>query len=84
MTHALSVLINKLEVVEIVKIYIKEHRKKIGMTQTELAKKSKVSRATIWALETGKQTDTTTSTLTSIADALGVPVDVILTDDRTA
>ncbi len=65
---------------------IKEVRRRIGMTQTELAKKSKVSRVTIWALETGKQTTTTVNTLASIAKALGVPIDAIftVTDDRTA
>ena len=63
---------------------IKEVREQIGMSQSELARKSGISRATIWALESGKQLDTTASTLISIADALGVTADAIFTDDHSA
>lgn len=53
---------------------IKEIREKIGMSQTELAEKSGVSRATIWAIESGVQEVTTTKTLACIADALGTTI----------
>ena len=66
---------------QILKIKIKDVRDQKGMSQTELARKSGISRVTIWALETGKQQDTTTSTLTSIADALGVSIDEIFSSD---
>ena len=56
---------------------IKEAREEINMSQTELHKKSGVSRATIWALENGKKSITTTDTLLKIARALGKTVDEI-------
>lgn len=54
---------------------IKEVREGRGMTQTELARKSGVSRGTIIALERGAEKVTTTKTLLSIASALGCTVD---------
>lgn len=54
---------------------IKEAREAAGMTQTALAQKSGVSRATIWALETGDKHVTTTKTLCKIAKALGVTLE---------
>lgn len=68
----------------ILKIRVKEVREEVGMSQTDLSKKSGISRATIWALETGKQLDTTVTTLTSIADALGVGVDALFAPDHSA
>ncbi len=56
---------------------IKEAREEINMSQMELCKKSGVSRATIWALENGKKSITTTDTLLKIARALGKSVDEI-------
>ena len=53
---------------------IREARKECGFTQEELAKRAKVSRATIIGLETGSITVTTTETLTKIAGALGKKV----------
>ncbi len=53
---------------------IKELREERGMTQTELAEKAGVARATIWKLETGEDEITTTKTLIRIAEALGVGV----------
>lgn len=50
---------------------IREARKECGFTQEELAKRAKVSRATIIGLENGSITVTTTETLTKIAGALG-------------
>lgn len=53
---------------------IKEIREKKGMSQTELAEKSGITRATIWKLETSDAEMTTTKTLIKIANALGVDV----------
>ena len=53
---------------------IREARKECGFTQEELAKRAKVSRATIIGLENGSITVTTTGTLTKIAGALGKKV----------
>lgn len=54
---------------------IKEVREKQGLTQTQLAKKSGVSRVTISALENGQERVTTTKTLIKIASAMNVTVD---------
>lgn len=47
-------------------------RTSIGMTQDELAKKSKVSKNEIVAIESGKKKDARMSTLEKIAGALGI------------
>lgn len=59
---------------------IKEQREKLGMTQVELAKKSKVSRTIISGLESGTITVTTTETLSKIANALESSVRDIFLD----
>lgn len=51
-------------------IKIREYRREMGITQTELSKRANVSRATISALENGTLTVTTTETLIKIAKAL--------------
>lgn len=56
---------------------IREARKASGFTQEELAKRAKVSRATIIGLENGSITVTTTETLTKIAGALNKNVSEI-------
>lgn len=56
---------------------IKEYREKIGMSQSELAKISGVSRGTIWALETNQNYTTTTRTLAKISKALNTTIDNI-------
>ena len=61
---------------------IKEMRKKKGYTQTELAHKSGVSRATICALENNTSKSVTTAILTKLADALDVSIDMIFFDDN--
>ena len=53
---------------------IREIREAQGLSQSELAEKSGIARATIWRLETGENEETTTKTLLKIADALGVTV----------
>lgn len=59
---------------------IKEFREERKMTQVELAKKSKVSRAIISGLESGAVSVTTTDTLSKIAVALGKKVSDIFLD----
>ena len=54
---------------------IMERRKHMGLTQTELAQMSGVSRMTIYALEHGKCKNTTLRTLNRIASVLGCTVD---------
>jgi len=53
---------------------LKETREEQGMSQEELAEKSKVSRTTISELETEKKEVTTNITLEKIASALGLKV----------
>ncbi|MBQ7346066.1 MAG: helix-turn-helix transcriptional regulator [Oscillospiraceae bacterium] len=56
---------------------IKEKRKAMKMTQTELAVKSGVSRATISGLENGTLRATSSTTLLKLARALETTVDQI-------
>lgn len=56
---------------------IKQIRESKGMTQTELAEKAGVARATIWKLETDEAAVTMTSTLQKIASALDVTLEDI-------
>ena len=49
---------------------IKERREALNMSQSELARKSKVSRTIISGLENGTIAATTTATLLKLADAL--------------
>lgn len=51
---------------------IQEIRESKGMSKTELSKRSGVTRATIWNLETHEDAVTTSTTLEAIANALGV------------
>ena len=60
---------------------IKEFRQQKRMTQEELAKKSKVSRAIISGLESGRTKVTTTGTLSKIAEALEKTVSEIFFTD---
>ena len=61
---------------------IKQLREERNMTQTELAQKSGVCRATIWALESGVSKVTTTKTLGKIAEALDVKFDNLFETSR--
>lgn len=56
---------------------IKEFREKIGMTQSELAEKSGVSRVTINQIENGKRMNVKSDTLVKIANALETKVEFI-------
>lgn len=58
---------------------IREIRMSKGMTQTDLAKKANITRATLWRLETGEDYDPSVNTLKRIADVLNVTlIDLIL------
>ena len=61
---------------------IAKYRKKKGMTQTELAQKSGVSRAILSGLESGRITVTTTETLLKIAKALECSVSDIFFEEN--
>ena len=66
-----------------IKFVIKEMRERLGLSQTELAQRSGITRATLWALESGAADCTTTKTLSRIADVLGCTMDELVSD-RTA
>ena len=53
---------------------LQEYRKKRGLTQQELAKKSDVSRATINGIENGHVQVVKTDTLVKLSQALNYPV----------
>ena len=59
------------------RLNLRNVRRSLDVTQEDLAKKSGVSRATISYLESGAATDTTVSTLTKLADALGIDVSAL-------
>ena len=64
------------------KYKIRELRERIGMSQSELAERSGISRATIWKLETHMDEVTTTQTLVRIASALNVSVNDLFFADN--
>ena len=53
---------------------IKAQRESLGMSQSELANKAKISRTMISKLENNQKADVKVSTLLSIAQALGCTV----------
>lgn len=57
---------------------IQKVRKKEGLTQQELAKKSDVLLTTLTKIEVGNNNNPTIKTLKKIADALEVTVDYLL------
>ena len=59
---------------------IREYREELHMSQVELSKKAKVSRAIISGLENGTIKVTSTNTLSKIASALGKRVSEIFLD----
>jgi transcriptional regulator with XRE-family HTH domain len=61
---------------------LREIRKKQRYSQQLLAKESGVSRATITGIETGRSQNTTSDTLTKLANVLGVPVQEIFFIER--
>lgn len=59
---------------------VKEIREELGLSQENLAKKSGVSRTIISGLESGTIKETSTKTLSKIADALNKKVSDIFFD----
>jgi transcriptional regulator with XRE-family HTH domain len=57
---------------------IKRARKKLELTQEQLAVKAGIPYATLSKIESGQVTNPTVSTLKKIADALNISVDDIL------
>lgn len=57
---------------------IKRARKKLELTQEQLAVKAGIPYATLSKIESGQVTNPTVSTLKKIADALSISVDDIL------
>lgn len=62
------------------KYKVKERREKLGMSQEELSKKSKVSRTIISGLESGREIVTSTDTLSRLARTLKCSVGDIFLD----
>lgn len=61
---------------------IRQAREAKGYSREELAKKAKVSRTTIWNLETNPVAQTNTNTLVKIANALDCSIgDIFFADD---
>ena len=60
---------------------VKEFRKILKITQAELAKRSKVSRNTISAIETNKKLNLTYEKMLNIYNALNEKVSVIFFND---
>lgn len=62
------------------KYKVKERREKLGMSQEELSKESKVSRTIISGLESGREIVTSTDTLSRLARTLKCSVSDIFLD----
>lgn len=60
---------------------VKEFRKILKITQAELARRSKVSRNTISAIETNKKVNLTYEKMLNISNALNEKVSVIFFND---
>lgn len=59
--------------------HVKEQREKLGMTQTELVKRSGVCRTTIYLLENNADINVQIGTLNSIARVLKCDVEALYT-----
>lgn len=59
------------------KVRLREVREASGMTQEMLAEKSGISRQTISTIENGKAKTVMSSTMLSLAGALGTTIDAI-------
>lgn len=57
---------------------IKELRQKLGMTQTELAKRAGIKQGVLSYIENGKTKNPRIDTMQAIAAALGVPVERLM------
>jgi len=59
---------------------IKKARKKLDLTQEQLAVKAGIPYATLSKIESGQVTNPTVTTLKKITDALNIGVDTLLND----
>ena len=57
---------------------LRQRRQEIRLSQQELSKRTRVRRATISDLETGKRSAVTTDTAKILARALGVSIDYLV------
>lgn len=57
-------------------------REERGLSQSELARRAKLSAPSVWALEEGKTKMPKFQTLTAIAGALGVPIQALMSDKQ--
>lgn len=64
-------------------LYIKERRKELGITQTDLAKRSGVLQSTICDIEAGKKTRQTVETAQKLAQFFGTHIDDLLVPYRS-
>jgi len=60
---------------------VKERRKEMGMSQTELCQKAGISRQTLSIIEAGKEANVTVQTLQKLAKALSCRVSDIFACD---
>ena len=63
-------------------IKIIDLRLKLGLKQSELARRAGLSAPTVWALEKGDTKMPKFDTLKALADALGVPIPRIMADEQ--
>jgi transcriptional regulator with XRE-family HTH domain len=57
-------------------------REERGLSQSELARRAKLSAPSVWALEAGETKMPKYQTLKSLAAALGVPIQALMADEQ--
>lgn len=63
------------------RLRVRELREQRGFTQVDLARRSGITRMTIWKLENGERVSTSLATLSAIARALEVPTNELFFDE---
>lgn len=61
--------------------HVRAERERLGVSQSEVARRSELSRTSLHSLELGIGGSPNFSTLLAIADALGVPVSTLIPQD---